>query len=95
MEERQTAVKSHKIELLSRKTAGMTGVKDVVSFDAKEVLLETVLGTLIIRGDDLHVNRLNLEKGEVDVDGRIDSLTYLEEKDLKKSSQSFLARLFK
>lgn len=95
MEERQTAVKSHKIELLSRKSAGMTGVKDVVSFDAKEVLLETVLGTLIIRGDDLHVNRLNLEKGEVDVDGKIDSLTYLEEKDMKKSSQSFLARLFK
>ncbi|MBO5198320.1 MAG: sporulation protein YabP [Lachnospiraceae bacterium] len=95
MEERQAAAKSHKIELLSRKTAMLTGVKDVSSFDEKEILLETVQGTLIIRGAELHVNRLNLEKGEVDVDGRVDSMTYIEQKDLKKSGESFLTRLFR
>lgn len=95
MEEKQGTARSHKIELLSRKSAGLTGVKDVVSFDAAEVLLETIQGTLIIRGDELHVSRLNLEKGEVDVDGRIDSLTYMDQKDLKKTGESLLARLFK
>ncbi len=94
MEEKQGAVRSHKIELMSRKTAGLTGVKDVVSFDAAEILLETVQGTLIIRGAELHVSRLNLEKGEVDVDGRIDSLTYVDQKDPKKAGASLLARLF-
>jgi len=59
----------HKVYLNGRRTAVMSGVRDVLSFDAREVYLETEQGILLIKGDELHVNRLSLEKGEVDVDG--------------------------
>ena len=70
MEERPKNVNlNHKITVTSRKTALITGVLDVLSFDPGEVLLETELGMLMMKGEELHVNRLNLEKGEVDLDG--------------------------
>ena len=52
----------HKVYLNARKSAVMSGVKDVLSFDAKEGYLETNQGVLLIKGDELHVNRLSLEK---------------------------------
>lgn len=84
----------HKVYLNARKSAVMSGVKDVLSFDAKEVYLETEQGILLIKGDELHVNRLSLEKGEVDVDGRIDSFAYSDVEQTSKKAASFLGRLF-
>ena len=49
---------------------------------------------LMIKGNDLHVSRLTLEKGEVDVDGRIDSLTYSENISAGNRAGSLLSRLF-
>ena len=49
----------------------------------------------MIKGNDLHVTRLTLEKGEVDVEGRIDSLAYSDVGNAKKQGESFLGRLFK
>ena len=49
---------------------------DVVSFDLGEILLETELGMLHIKGKDLHVNRLDLQKGEVEIDGQVETLNY-------------------
>lgn len=95
MDEKQVSVKNHKVLLNNRHTAALTGIKDVLSFDAKEVLLDTEQGILMIRGEELHVNRLSLEKGEVDVDGRIDSLTYSESNGYGKTAEGFLGRLFK
>ena len=57
--------------------------------------METEQGILMIRGQELHVNRLTLEKGEVDVEGRIDSLTYSDTLWLWKTAESFVSRLFK
>lgn len=95
MEEKQQQVlKGHKLNINARKTATITGVNDVLSFDAGEVLLQTEQGVLMIRGSELHVNRLTLEKGEVDIDGRIDSLTYSDTVGTK-SGESLLGRLFK
>ena len=84
----------HKVYLNARKTAVMSGIRDVLSFDAKEVYLETEQGVLLIKGDELHVNRLSLEKGEVDVDGRIDSFAYSDVEEAGKKAASFLGRLF-
>ena len=72
----------------------MTGVKDVLSFDLNEVLLETEQGMLMVKGTDLHVNRLSLEKGEIDIEGRTDSLVYSAGGGAK-SGESFFAKLFK
>lgn len=87
--------KAHKIILSNRKTAAFTGVLDVLSFDVSEILLETEQGMLLIKGNDLHVNRLTLEKGEVDLEGRIDSLSYSDVGGTKKTSESFLGRIFR
>ncbi len=95
MEEKQPVQKYHKVSLNARSSAAITGVKDVLSFDAGEVLLETEQGILMLRGNDMHVNRLTLEKGEVDVDGKIDSLTYSDSNNYGKSGESLISRLFK
>ena len=60
----------------------------------KEVILDTVQGVLLLRGDELNVTRLLVEKGEVDLDGRIDSLVYTERSKGSKRSESFAKRLF-
>ena len=74
--EEKTVSKIHKVLLQNRKSGSFSGIIDVLSFDVSEILLETELGMLLIKGNDLHVNRLTLEKGEIDVEGRIDSLAY-------------------
>ena len=95
MEERMSAQKAHKIILSNRKSGVLNGVIDVLSFDVGEILLETELGMLMIKGTDLHVKRLTLEKGEIDIEGRIDSLTYSDVKTAAKQGESLLGRLFK
>lgn len=94
MEDKQQIKKSHRFCMDDRASAIITGVNDVLSFDANEVLLDTEQGILMIRGEDLHVSRLTLEKGEVDVDGIIDSLSYSNTNN-SKNAESFFSRLFK
>ena len=94
MEEKQYA-KAHRLLLNNRRTGTVSGVTDVISFDIAEILLETEQGMLTIKGADLHVNRLTLEKGEVDIEGRIDSMVYSEVTDFHKAGASLLGRLFK
>lgn len=85
----------HKLILNNRRSCNLTGVNDVLSFDENEIILETEQGMLMIKGMELHVNRLTLDKGEVDVDGRIDSLTYSEQSGMGAKGESLLSRLFK
>ena len=95
MEERKEKKSGHKMVLSNRKNGVLNGVIDVLSFDVGEILLETELGMLMIKGSDLHVSRLTLEKGEVDIEGRIDSLVYSDVKKASKQAESLLGRLFK
>lgn len=81
--------------LLNRRTCNLTGVSDVLSFDVNEIILETDQGMLMIKGNELHVNRLTLDRGEVDIEGKIDSFTYSEQAGLGAKGESLLARLFK
>lgn len=87
--------RAHKFMLTNRRTCIVSGVCDVLSFDLNEILLETDQGMLMIRGNDLHVNRLTLEKGEVDIEGKIDSLTYSDVNTYTKNAESFLGKLFR
>lgn len=87
--------RTHKLMLTNRHLCTISGVSDVLSFDVREILLETDQGMLLIKGNELHVNRLTLEKGEVDIDGRIDSLTYSEASPAAGKGESLFTRLFK
>lgn len=95
MEDLNAAARMHKVTMTNRKNCILTGVNDVLSFDIHEVLLETEQGMLMIRGDDLHVNRLTLDKGEVDVDGKIDSFTYSDVSGSVHKGESLLTKLFR
>ena len=95
MEDLNTGTKAHKLTMQNRKSCSLNGVKDVLSFDIHEVLLETEQGMLMIKGADLHVSRLTLERGEVDVDGRIDSLTYSDAGGISAKGESLFSRLFR
>ena len=82
--------------LNNRRSGTVTGVLDVLSFDVNEILLETEQGMLMVKGSDLHVNRLSVEKGEVDLAGNIDSLVYSSVEGITgKSGNSFWNRLLK
>ncbi len=85
----------HKLVVQNRKAASLSGVNDVLSFDLSEILLETEQGMLLIKGNDLHVKKLTLEKGEVDIDGKIDSFTYSELVPEHKEGGSWIGRLFR
>ena len=85
----------HKVVMTNRRNCTVNGVNDVLSFDIHEILLETEQGMLMIKGDELHVSRLTLEKGEVDIDGRIDSFTYSDAGSPGHKNESLLSRLFR
>ena len=86
--EEKSAQKVHKVMLSNRRSGVLNGVVDVLSFDVGEILL-------MIKGSELHVSRLTLEKGEIDIEGRIDSLAYSDGGSASKQGESFLGRLFK
>lgn len=84
---------AHRVTIENRRRGRISGVSDVLSFDVGLVLLETSEGMLTIKGSELHVKRLNLEKGEVDIEGKMDSFLYTAGKQKKKDG-AFLGRLF-
>ena len=68
--EQSTTRQPHRLVLENRKKSMISGVQDVQSFHEQEILLLTEEGKLQIKGEGLHVKRLNLEKGEADIEGR-------------------------
>jgi sporulation protein YabP len=82
----------HRLVLEGRSRLAVEGVTDVMSFDETAAVLETGLGTLILRGQGLHMEQLDLGAGSVAVTGTVDSMVYEEN---RQSQGSFLARLFR
>ena len=88
----QEAVKKpHNLILDSRRKLSLTGVTDVIGFNDEAVSLSTSMGDLYIRGEKLHISKLSLESGEVDIDGIISSLQYAEQRQQK----GLVRRLFR
>ena len=93
MEEKQHKA-VHKLQLTDRREGNITGVKDVQSFDEKEISLVTEEGILLVKGEELHVTRLDLEKQEVDIGGKVDSLIYSQGTTKAKGGEGVLKRWF-
>ena len=88
-EKRSTSL--HRLMLERQKGGTITGIREVISFDEKEILLHTEEGKLSVKGEALHVKHLDLESGEISLAGRI---AYLGRKKDKKE-ESLLKRLFR
>lgn len=80
--------------LENRNRLNISGVLDVLSFDDQIVIIETELGMLTVKGDNLRINKLSIDTSEVIVEGEIISLAY-SNKDLDKKNESFLGKIFK
>lgn len=95
MEEKSTQGK-HMLKLADRRDGRLTGVRDVVCFQETEIILLTEGGMLHIKGEELHVKRLDLEKQEVDLAGKIDSLIYSDGSIRKdRGGEGIMKRLFR
>lgn len=90
----QSSGNTHQIRLTDRKNGTVSGVLDVLSFDEHEILLDTTQGRLILRGKELHVGRLQLAEGEVDLSGEVESIIYTS-KSTNTKEDSLLKRLFR
>jgi sporulation protein YabP len=66
----------HSLHILNREQVTIQGVLSVESFDDEEIILETDLGTLTLRGEDLHIRQLDLESGRFAVEGYVSICTY-------------------
>lgn len=92
-EEKKTISLPHNLVLEDRRTLTLSGVSDVDSYDEQTIIVFTEMGELTIRGEQLHVNKLSLDTGEMNVDGRILSLTYTD--DAPKQGGGFFSRVFR
>lgn len=80
--------------LENRSKLSVSGVNDVLSFDDQVVIVDTELGLLTIKGENIRINKLSLDTSEVVVEGEITSLSYSQNKQ-EKSSGTLLSKIFK
>lgn len=92
--ENQEIRPSHKIEVRDRKVLEITGVKKLDSFDQKEFLIDTEKGYVHVKGNELSLGVMDMEKGFLSIFGTIDSFSYLV-KSKNEKKESFLAKVFK
>lgn len=80
------------IQLEGRKKISITGVTEVESFDEESITLNTSLGTLNIKGDDIKIEKLNLDTGEVSATGDFFLFEYISD---EKEPKGFFPRIFR
>ncbi|SER16881.1 sporulation protein YabP [Piscibacillus halophilus] len=85
---------NQELKLVNRRRLELTGVKDVDSFDTEEFLLQTNLGYLVVRGENLHMKNLNVEEGLLTIQGKIEAFNYIDDHQGTKS-KGFFNKLFK
>jgi len=86
---------SQKLALIDRKQLELEGVLHVGSFDEREIVLDTTMGILFLKGEGLHIIKLNLDEGTLSVQGYISSLEYKEGKSVRGKGKSMLSRIMK
>ena len=83
---------AHRLSLDERERLIVSGVEDVESFDETTIVMDTVKGTLVVRGSGLHIDKLSLDGGELSVEGTVDALLYEER---RADSGGLFSRLFR
>jgi sporulation protein YabP len=82
----------HRLSLEGREKLIVSGVEDVERFDENEIVMNTVEGALVVTGENLHIDKLSLDGGELHVDGRVETLSY--EDGAASRGGGLLTRLF-
>ncbi len=92
-EKKVSRQKAQNITLENREKLSVSGVIDVESFNDECIIVDTELGILIIRGEDLHINKLNLDDSVLNVEGDIMCCEYSDKE--SKSKGGFFGKMFK
>ena len=90
--ETERAAGNHLLSVENRQRLNASGVLDVDSFDEKTIVILTNLGVLTVEGEDLHINRLNVENGDIAIEGTSDQFRYT---DLKEKGGGMFKNLFR
>ncbi len=91
-EEKKIMKRSNNIIMENRHLVSVSGVIDVESFDEQSIVLNTDLGILTIAGENLHINKLNVENGDMNIEGDIGALMYHE---AEEKHESIFSKLFR
>lgn len=83
----------HTVSMEERERIRMGGVLEVLSFDEEGVMLETECGLMMLKGTGLHMGKLDLDAGEITVEGLFDSITYSD--GTLSDKHSFFGKLFR
>ena len=92
--DKEMASFNHNITITERKNIVVSGVKKIDNFDAEEFLIETSMGHLLIKGNDLEIIKLDTYQGNVSIKGKFNSLSYTENTK-KEKEVSIFSKLFK
>lgn len=84
---------NHKVTIENRKLTTITDIAEIDSFDESEIRATLKQGALIIKGENMNIRKLDLQTGEAEIAGRIDSLMYVKVRE--KSEKGFIAKLLK
>ncbi len=96
MEPKQERANEHEVRITNRESATIKGVLHVESFDEEEIILDTNMGTLTVKGEGLHIKQLDLEQGDFEVEGLINAMQYTSvSKGKGAKGKGFLQRLLK
>lgn len=91
----QRTNKKHNVTINNREEIKMNGILDVLSFDEELVICQSDNGVLILKGMNLHVNKLDLDNGILELTGFLIGLQYEEDHMLSKNKKSVFSKIFK
>ena len=91
MAEDKTIIFPHNLMLEERNKLVVSGVTDIGGYDEQTIVAQTEQGELTVRGEGLHIIRMSVEMGELQVEGNIISLQYSE----IQPEGGFFSRLFR
>jgi len=86
---------NHSVVLNERKNINITGVKKIENFDNEEFLMETNMGYIVIKGEELEIVKLDTYQGNVMIKGKVNSLTYADSANKKNKEDGLFNKLFK
>jgi sporulation protein YabP len=85
---------NHEVKMIDRNQIYLTGINKIDSFDSEEFLMESNMGNILLKGEDLEIVRLDTHDGNVRIKGIVNSIAYIND-NKKRKEESFISKLFK
>ena len=92
--EANIALNNQEVKIIDRHQIYLSGIKKIDSFDNEEFLMQSSMGNILLKGEELEILRLDTHDGNVKIKGIINSIDYIDDKQ-KNKEESFIAKLFK